>query len=239
MTNLGVTIAGQPFDHMVYHFVLTCSNWETASICFSESFESLSEGLQQALWELGGVPQRHRTDRLSAAVNNLSEKKEFTRRYQALMDHYGLTIEKINPRQAHENGDVEQSHRRFKEAVDQALKLRGSHDFLDRTAYSRFLREILDQRNAGRQNRLAEERAVFRPLPSVRLESYKRASPKFVPAASSTSIATCIQSIVALSASGSTFGSTPKNWRSGSLGGPLTGFLDFAARGITGLTTGT
>ena len=48
MTNLGVTIAGQPFDHMVYHFVLTCSNWETASICFSESFESLSEGLQQA-----------------------------------------------------------------------------------------------------------------------------------------------------------------------------------------------
>ena len=181
MTNLGVTIAGQPFDHMVYHFVLTCSNWETASICFSESFESLSEGLQQALWELGGVPQRHRTDRLSAAVNNLSEKKEFTRRYQALMDHYGLTIEKINPRQAHENGDVEQSHYRFKEAVDQALKLRGSHDFLDRTAYSRFLREILDQRNAGRQNRLAEERAVFRPLPSARLESYKRAQPQVRP----------------------------------------------------------
>ena len=133
MTNLGVTIAGQPFDHMVYHFVLTCSNWETASICFSESFESLSEGLQQAFWELGGAPQRHRTDRMSAAVNNLSEKKEFTRRYQALMDHYGLTIEKINPRQAHENGDVEQSHRRFKEAVDQALILRGSHDFTDRT----------------------------------------------------------------------------------------------------------
>ena len=178
MTNLGVTIAGQPFDHMVYHFVLTCSNWETASICFSESFESLSEGLQQVLWELGGVPQRHRTDRLSAAVNNLSEKKEFTRRYQALMDHYGLTKEKINPRQAHENGDVEQSHRRFKEAMDQALKLRGSRDFLDRSAYNRFLREILDQRNAGRQNRLADERAVLRPLPPTHLESYKRAQPQ-------------------------------------------------------------
>ena len=66
MTSLNVTLGGQPFDHMVYHFVLTYSNWETASICFSESFESLSEGVQQALWELGGVPNRHRTDRMSA-----------------------------------------------------------------------------------------------------------------------------------------------------------------------------
>jgi Mu transposase, C-terminal domain len=175
MTSLGVTIGGQPFDHMVYHFVLTYSNWETASICFSESFESLSDGLQQAFWELGGTPQRHRSDRMSTAVNNLSDKKEFTARYQALMDHYELEIEKINARQAHENGDVEQSHNRFKEAVDQALLLRGSRDFVDRAAYARFLREILDQRNAGRQTRFAEERAVLRPLPPARLESYKRA----------------------------------------------------------------
>jgi len=90
MTGLGVTIGGQPFAHLVYHFVLTYSNWETASICFSESFESLSEGLQRALWELGGVPERHRTDRMSAAVNNLSDQREFSRRYQVLMDHYGL-----------------------------------------------------------------------------------------------------------------------------------------------------
>jgi hypothetical protein len=175
MTSLGVTLGGQPFDHMVYHFVLTYSNWETASICFSESFESLSDGLQQALWELGGSPQRHRSDRMSAAVNNLSNKKEFTARYQSLMDHYELKIEKINARQAHENGDVEQSHNRFKEAVDQALLLRGSRDFIDRPAYARFLREILDQRNAGRQNRFVEERTVLRPLPLARLESYKRA----------------------------------------------------------------
>jgi hypothetical protein len=175
MTSLGVTFGGQPFEHMVYHFVLTYSNWETASICFSESFESLSDGLQQAFWELGGTPERHRSDRMSTAVNNLSEKKEFTGRYQALMDHYGLRIEKINARQAHENGDVEQSHNRLKEAVAQALLLRGSRDFVDRAAYARFLREILDQRNAGRQKRFAEERALLRPLPPVRLESYKRA----------------------------------------------------------------
>jgi hypothetical protein len=175
MTSLNVTIAGQPFDHMVYHFVLTYSNWESATICFSESFESLSDGLQQALWELGGVPQRHRTDRMSTAVNNLSDRKEFTRRYQALMAHYGLVMEKINAREAHENGDAEQSHNRFKLAVDQALQLRGSRDFAERAAYVCFLYDVLDQRNAGRQTRLAEERAALSPLPPGRLESYKRA----------------------------------------------------------------
>src|SRR5260370_1609826 len=61
MGSLNVTLGGQPFDHMVYHFVLTYSNWETVSICFSESFESLSEGLQDALWELGGAPPRRRS----------------------------------------------------------------------------------------------------------------------------------------------------------------------------------
>jgi hypothetical protein len=38
--------------------VLSYSNWETGSICYSETFESLSEGLQNALWELGGVPHK-------------------------------------------------------------------------------------------------------------------------------------------------------------------------------------
>ena len=32
-------------------------------MCASESFASLSEGLQKALWELGGIPLLHRTDR--------------------------------------------------------------------------------------------------------------------------------------------------------------------------------
>jgi hypothetical protein len=134
MTSLGVTIAGQTFEHLVYHFVLTYSNWETATVCFAESFESLSEGLQNAWWELGGVPERHRTDRLSAAVNNPSQRHEFTQRYESLLEHYGLVGEKINARQAHENGDVEQSHRRFKEAVEQALLLRGHRDFASRAA---------------------------------------------------------------------------------------------------------
>lgn len=174
MTSLEVTIGGQLFEHLVYHFVLTYSNWEAATICFSESFESLSDGLQQALWELGGVPQRHRTDRLSTAVNNLSSEKEFTARYRSLLDHYGLEREKIQAGQAHENGDVESLHRHFKTAVDQALMLRGSRDFGSREAYTVFLRELLQQKNAGRRQRLEEELAVLRPLPARRRESDRR-----------------------------------------------------------------
>ena len=129
MNELGVTIGGQSFPHLLYHFVLTYSNWEDVTICYSESFESLSEGLQNALWELGGVPLRHRTDRLSTAVNNMSDEKEFTDRYEALLRHYRLEGQKIQAGKANENGDVEQRHHRFKRAVDQALMLRGSRDF--------------------------------------------------------------------------------------------------------------
>jgi hypothetical protein len=174
MNDLGVTIQGQPFEHMIYHFVLTYSNWETLTICFSESFESLSEGLQNALWELGGVPRRHRTDRLSTAVNNLTERKEFTQRYQALLSHYGLMGEKIQAAHAHENGDIEQRHRRFKEAVDQALMLRGSRDFASREAYTHFLHALKEQLNTGRRARLAEELAALGGLPARRLEACQR-----------------------------------------------------------------
>jgi hypothetical protein len=48
MTELGITIGRQTFEHLVYHFVLTYSNWETGTICYSESLESLTEGWQNA-----------------------------------------------------------------------------------------------------------------------------------------------------------------------------------------------
>ncbi len=174
MNSLGVTIMGQPFDHLMYHLVLTYSNWETGSICFSESFESLAEGLQDALWGLGGAPAVHQTDSLSAAVSNLSEKREFTRRYVALLKHYGMDGRKIQPRRANENGDVEQRHYRFKEAVDQALMLRGSRDFASREEYATFLQQLFDRLNAGRRARLAEELACLHPLPQGRLDTSKK-----------------------------------------------------------------
>jgi hypothetical protein len=180
LTDLGVTIAGQPFDHLVYHFVLTYSNWEDCTVCFSESFESLAEGLQNALWRLGGVPAEHRTDRLTSAVNNLAKNADgqrepaFNRRYQALLDHYGLSGQKIQAGKANENGDVEQSHHRFKQAVDQSLMLRGSRDFACREDYERFVADLVWQLNSGRQQRLAEELPVLRSLPNNRYESCQR-----------------------------------------------------------------
>lgn len=173
MTGLGVTIQGQRFEHLFYHFVLTYSNWETGLVCFSESFESLSEGLQHALWDLGGVPKMHRTDRLSAAVHKDLNPDEFTDRYSALLRHYGLEGQKTQAASRHENGDIEQRHHRFKRALDQSLMLCGSRDFESRADYEAFLRKLLGQLNAGRQERLAEELAVLGRLPQRRLDACK------------------------------------------------------------------
>ncbi len=181
MKSLSITIAGEPFPHLIYHFVLTYSNWETGSICFSESFEFLSEGLQNALFELGGVPGEHQTDRLSTAVHKMNHSEEFTQRYQALLNYYGMAGRKIQAGKPHENGDVEQRHYRFKKALDQALMLRGSRDFKSRTEYVKFLKELFKQLNAGRQNRLEEELKVVRRLPKTRLDICKRAKVKVGP----------------------------------------------------------
>jgi hypothetical protein len=174
MNSLGVTIQRQPFEHMLYHFVLTYSNWETGTICYSESFESLSEGLQNALWELGGVPEKHRTDRLSAAIQKPDHPEEFTQRYRALLNHYGLQGDKTQAESPNENGDVEQRHYRFKKAVEQSLMLRGSCDFASRQDYADFLGKLFAELNAGRLERLKEESGVLRRLPPRRLESCKK-----------------------------------------------------------------
>jgi hypothetical protein len=174
MSDLEVTIQRQSFPHLLYHFVLTYSNWESGTVCFSESFESLCEGFQNAIWELGKVPQRHRTDRMSTAVNNVSTPAEFTARYEALLNYYGVVGEKIQAGEAHENGDVEQRHHRLKRAVEQELMLRGSRDFVSAAEYEQFLKHLLTRLNAGRRQRLVEEMEVMKELPERRLESYKR-----------------------------------------------------------------
>lgn len=174
MNELNITIGAQSFPHMLYHFVLTYSNWEAVSLCYSESFESLSEGLQNALWELGGTPLEHRTDRMSLAVNNTSEEREFTTRYAALMRHYRMAAQKIQTGKPNENGDVEQRHYRLKRAIGQALMLRNSRDFSSVSEYKNFLSLLLAQLNAGRRDRLRVEMQYLQNLPQGRLESIKR-----------------------------------------------------------------
>jgi Mu transposase, C-terminal domain len=175
MDDLKITLGGEAFPHLIYHFVLTYSNVEAASICFGETFEALAEGLEKALWQIGGVPQQHRTDHLSAAVRHLpkSDQEEWTTRYQALMRHYGILPTWNNAGIAHENGDVEQAHHRFKQATDQALRARGSRDFADRSAYEHFLQTLVFNRNQTRAARFAAEREALRPLPAAVLAPCK------------------------------------------------------------------
>jgi len=175
MRRLEIRIAGEPFAHLLYHFVLTYSNWEAVSICPSESFESLSAGLQAALWRLGGVPLEHRTDNLSAATHELSESRgrDFTERYRELMDHYGLRASRNFPGNAHENGDVESVNGGLKTALDQRLRLRGSRDFASREAYQGFIEACVTARNATRGTWIEEERPQLRPLPSRALPAYR------------------------------------------------------------------
>ena len=174
MNELGITIGAQSFPHMLYHFVLTYSNWEAVTLCYSESFESLSDGLQNALWELGAAPLEHRTDRMSLAVNNATDEREFTTRYAALMRHYRMAGQKIQTGKPNENGDVEQRHHRLKRAVGQAMMLRNSRDFSSVSEYKEFLGLLLVQLNAGRRDRLRVEMQYLQKLPQGRLESVKR-----------------------------------------------------------------
>ena len=173
MDDLGVTISGEHFKHMVYHFVLTYSNWEHAKICFSESFESFSEGLQESLWVLGGITTVHQTDQMSSAVHKVEDRKVFTDRYQGLLKHYGLEGRKIQVREPHENGDIEQRHYRFKNAVKQALMLRGSSEFESRLAYNEFLSQLLKQLNTGRSVKFTEEKQTLKSLPPTKLDAIK------------------------------------------------------------------
>ena len=174
MGSLGVTICGSLFDHLIYHFVLTYSNWETGTICFSESFESVSEGLQNALWELGGVSEEHQTDCLTAAVRNTKAPGAFTDRYEALLRYYQITGRRTNPSSPNENGDIESRNNHFKRSLDQALLLRGNRDFESREHYEEYLEAHFVRQNSKRLERFREEQGSLRSLPAGRLESAKR-----------------------------------------------------------------
>lgn len=171
---LNVEIGGTPFAHRLYQFALAHSGWRHATIVTTgESFMAVSTGLQAALWRLGGVPEEHRTDSLSAAFNNLAEQQELTRRYDDLCRHYGMRASRCNPGQSNENGSIESRHGSLKTALDQGLRLRGSRAFDDVDAYATFVDQIVQRFNARAAKCLAVERAVLRPLPVRRTAEYE------------------------------------------------------------------
>jgi hypothetical protein len=176
MGTLGIMIAGERFGHRLYHFRLAFSGFEHAHVVLGgESFVVLAEGLQNALWALGGVPLEHRSDSLSAAFRNLDRdaQEDLTRRYQGLMRHYGMTPTRNNPGVAHENGSIESSHGHLKKALEDALLLRGSRDFDDLDGYRGFVDEVVGQRNANNRKRIELERPRLAPLPKRRSADYE------------------------------------------------------------------
>jgi transposase InsO family protein len=176
MDSLGVTVGGVPLDHRLYHFRLACSGFEHAHVILGgESYVALAEGLQNALWALGGVPREHRSDSLSAAFRNLDSqaREDLTSRYDALCAHYGMQPSRNNRGVAHENGAIESSHGHLKSAIRDALLLRGSADFADLVAYRRFIDEIVSRNNARNGKRIEAERAVLQPLPATRTCDYE------------------------------------------------------------------
>ncbi len=176
MADLAVTIADAPLDHRLYHFRLVYSGFEHAHVILGgESYVALAEGLQNALWALGGAPREHRSDSLSAAFRNLdaAARDDLTRRYEALVAHYGMEPTRNNRGVAHENGSIESSHGHLKKAVLDALLMRGSRGFDDLGAYRRFVDEIVSRHNARRAKAIAAERATLRSLPDRRTSDYE------------------------------------------------------------------
>jgi hypothetical protein len=182
---LAITIAGVPFDHRLYHFRLAFSGFEHAHVVLGgESFVALAEGLQNALWALGGVPKEHRSDSLSAAFRNLDRnaQDDLTARYAALMRHYGMEPSRNNAGVAHENGSIESAHGHLKQALEDALLLRGSRDFADLNAYRAFVDEVVGRRNANMAKRIALEKEALDSLPKGRTADFEE---KVIPVTSS------------------------------------------------------
>ena len=178
MADLGVVVAGAALDHRLYHFRLAFCGWEHAHVVLGgESFVALAEGLQNALWTLGGVPEQHRSDSLSAAFCNLDRdaQADLTRRYEELCAHYGMTPSRNNRGLAHENGSIESPHGHLKKGIEDELLLRGSSDFEDLAAYRRFVDEVVGRRNARNRKRIEIERAALKPLPARRTTDYEEA----------------------------------------------------------------
>jgi hypothetical protein len=172
MNELGITLGGQPFPHILIHSVLPYSNWEWGRVTQSESLIAIRLGLQSALVKLGYIPKIHQTDNTTAATHKLGPEAQgknprergFNEEYLQLLAHYGIEARTIHLSSPNENGDIESANGALKRGVKQHLLLRGSCDFESMEAYEAFLWQIMEKRNALRSERLAEEIAVMRPL---------------------------------------------------------------------------
>jgi transposase InsO family protein len=177
---LGVTVAGIAYVHLLFVFRVAFSGWTWATVAFGETYEALIAGIQSALWELGGSPRRLRSDNLSAATHELKRTggRAFNGRYTAVLEHYGITPSRIQPGKSHENGIVEKAHDLLKSRLEQALQLRGSRDFTTEGEYLDFVRKQVTHLNRRAMGLMETERAALQALPDSKVPSYTTFRPK-------------------------------------------------------------
>ncbi len=188
LKDVTVTICGEPLVHRLYHFRLAYSGWSHVTVVLGgESFSALAEGLQEALWRLGGAPREHRTDSLSAAYKNLSidAQRDLTERYEGLCAHYGMVATRNNRGVSHENGAVESPHGHLKRRIAQGLLLRESADFACLEDYRQWLDALVGRFNRRCSEALAIEREQLQALPVRRTTDY---SEQVVPVTTSATI---------------------------------------------------
>jgi hypothetical protein len=174
-----ITINGEVFTHLLYQFRLAFSGWRYVQIVLGgESYSALADGLQSALMLAGGSPIEHRTDSLSAAFNNHAEEQKLTQSYEALCAHYNVRATRNNLGVSHENGAIECAHGSFKHRLDQALKLRGSADFVALKDYQAFLDNVTARLNKRCQSRFKDEQLALQALPGDHFMDYSELSLK-------------------------------------------------------------
>jgi hypothetical protein len=172
---VSVTIAGQAFHHILYHYRLAYSGWQYVQVIQGgESFIGLSQRLQNALHASGGVPKTHRTDSLSAAYRNTGGRNpKLTQMYATVCDHYRMVATRNNTGVAHENGAIEGSHSYFKRRLCQALYQRGSFNFETVAQYQVFIEQVIAKLNAKCQKQFEIEQPCLQALPRYRTPDYE------------------------------------------------------------------
>jgi hypothetical protein len=170
-----ITLQSKVFAHRFYHFRLAYSHWSYLKVIKGgESYTALAEGLQEALWLLGGSPQEHRTDSLSAAFKNIEKEaaKDITLRYESLCQYYNMKATRNNLGEKHENGSIESPHGHLKRRIQQALLLRGCANFELMSDYQSFIDDVVQQHNRRNAKSISIERQSLQKLPTYKTQDY-------------------------------------------------------------------
>ena len=116
--SLGVTIGGRAYRHLLFQLVLSHSGWRYAEVVAGETFLALKQGLQKALWALGGAPLVIRSDNTSALTHEIKRSRG------RAMDELGIQMIFALSPQA--KGRVERAAGTFQDRLVTELRLAGA-----------------------------------------------------------------------------------------------------------------